>query len=66
MSPNPSMHKSVLPLAIAAALATGAPQVSAQLEEVIVTAQKREQSLIDVPISIATLSGDAHDTRSVR
>ncbi len=33
--------------------------LSAQaLEEVIVTAQKREQSLQDVPISISTLSGD--------
>jgi outer membrane receptor protein involved in Fe transport len=34
--------------------------LSAQsLEEVIVTAQKREQNLQDVPISIATLSGDS-------
>jgi len=41
------------PLAIAVALAAGG--VSAQdnrLEEVLVTAQKREQSLIDVPISL--------------
>jgi iron complex outermembrane receptor protein len=51
--------KSVLALAISGALATGASLASAQvLEEVIVTAQKREQSVMDVPISIATLSGE--------
>lgn len=48
-------------LAIAAALGsvmgTSAPAM-AQLEEVIVTAQKREQGLLDVPISVATLSGE--------
>lgn len=31
---------------------------SAQLEEVVVTAQKREQSLQDVPISVSAMSGD--------
>lgn len=31
---------------------------SAQLEEIIVTAQKRAESLQDVPISVAALSGD--------
>jgi iron complex outermembrane receptor protein len=51
--------KSVLALAISGALATGASLASAQaLEEVIVTAQKREQSVMDVPISIATVSGE--------
>jgi iron complex outermembrane receptor protein len=43
--------------------ATGvlAPTANAQegvLEEIIVTAQKREQNIQDVPISISTLSGD--------
>ena len=32
--------------------------VQAQLEEVIVTAQKRAESLQDVPISISTVSGE--------
>jgi len=50
--------KSLLAAAIAATLAGGTNLANAQLEEVIVTAQKREQSLIDVPISIATVSGD--------
>lgn len=31
------------------------------LEEVVVTAQKREENLQDVPISIATLSGERYD-----
>ncbi|MEP5763272.1 MAG: TonB-dependent receptor [Halieaceae bacterium] len=50
--------KSALALGISAALATGTNLANAQLEEVIVTAQKREQSVLDVPISIATMSGE--------
>lgn len=46
-----------LTAAIAAATTATAPAL-AQLEEVIVTAQKREQSLLDVPLSVATLSGE--------
>ncbi len=42
---------------VAAAVAGTVP-AHAQLEEVIVTAQKREQSLLDVPLSVATLSGE--------
>ena len=54
------LAKSTLALAISTALATAANLASAQaLEEVIVTAQKREQSVMDVPISIATMSGEA-------
>ncbi|GAB3280671.1 TonB-dependent receptor [Parahaliea aestuarii] len=47
-----------LALAAATASALSAGPALAQLEEVIVTAQKREQSLIDVPLSVATLSGE--------
>jgi len=43
--------------AIAAATIATTPAM-AQLEEIIVTAQKREQSLLDVPLSITTLSGE--------
>jgi iron complex outermembrane receptor protein len=54
------LAKSTLALAISTALASAANLASAQvLEEVIVTAQKREQSALDVPISIATISGEA-------
>ncbi len=47
-------------LALTAAIvaaSTAAVPALAQLEEIIVTAQKREQSLLDVPLSVATLSG---------
>tara|TARA_R100000005_G_scaffold94720_1_gene73619 strand:- start:9600 stop:10319 length:720 start_codon:yes stop_codon:yes gene_type:complete len=47
----------ILPLAVACACAANA--ASAQmLEEVVVTAQKRSQSLQDVPISINAVSGE--------
>ena len=42
------------------ALVISAPAF-AQIEEIIVTAQKREQSLQDVPISISALTGDQFD-----
>ncbi len=44
--------------AVLGALLGSALPAQAQLEEVIVTAQKREQGLLDVPISVATMSGE--------
>ena len=44
------------------ALLLAAPTLAAQqpaLEEIVVTAQKREQSLMDVPISVTAVSGEA-------
>ncbi|MEH6589044.1 MAG: TonB-dependent receptor [Halioglobus sp.] len=46
----------LLSVAIAATLMGGSIAAQAQLEEVIVTAQKRTQSLQDVPISVAAIS----------
>ncbi len=48
------------PLAVAVALAAATPLANAQLmlEEVIVTAQKRAESLQDVPISVSAMQGD--------
>ena len=43
-----------LPLSLATSAALGQPM----LEEVLVTAQKREQSLQDVPIAVAAMSGE--------
>ena len=52
-----SSRKTLCRLVAAALLPVGLT-AQAQLEEVIVTAQKRAESLQDVPISISTLSGD--------
>ena len=41
-------------------MGTGAAH-AAKLEEVVVTAQKREQAIIDVPLSVGTLSEDNLD-----
>ena len=51
---------SVLGAAVSAAVLslTGAAANAQMLEEVVVTAQKRAQSLQDVPISVSALSGD--------
>lgn len=46
----------VVPLGAQQAVAQG--EQSRQLEEVLVTAQKREQRLIDVPMSVTAFSGD--------
>ena len=53
---------STLALAIATA-SSGA--YAAQLEEVIVTAQKRAQSLQDVPISMTAVSGQKMDDAGI-
>ncbi len=54
-------HSKSLSLATAAAIGIALSPIAAQamLEEVIVTAQKREQSLQDVPLSVAAFSGEA-------
>ena len=51
------MKRRLLVAAISASLLPTLPAY-AQLEEVIVTAQKREQSLQDVPISMTAISGE--------
>lgn len=54
------MRKNRISVSVVAALAASfAAGLKAQvLEEVVVTAQKREQSLMDVPVSIVALSGN--------
>ncbi|GAB3269941.1 TonB-dependent receptor [Parahaliea aestuarii] len=49
--------KSLLSLAVAALAAGSAQAQQLQLEEVVVTAQKRVESLQDVPISVSAVSG---------
>ena len=60
-SPRPSRNL-LLAAAVAAALPAPvaiAQQPSAALEEIVVTARKREESLQDVPVAVTSLSGDA-------
>lgn len=58
MQRNHAPHLSLSALALAVATASTAQAQSLMLEEVIVTAQKREQSLQDVPIAVAAMSGE--------
>jgi iron complex outermembrane receptor protein len=53
-----------LPLLLAAAYAGGAFAQS-QIEEVIVTAQKRQEKLQDVPLSVTAISGAQLETRGI-
>ncbi|GHF24916.1 TonB-dependent receptor [Kordiimonas sediminis] len=52
--------------ATAAPIAVTAQDTTIGLEEITVTAQKRSESLTDVPISIAAMSGEAMDKTGVR
>jgi iron complex outermembrane receptor protein len=57
MKSTQSIRKTLLSAAVATAT-LGAGQLSAaQIEEIIVTTQKREQSLQDVPISVSAFTG---------
>ena len=55
---NKLFHQSVLGTAVLLASIGMAPQSHAQLEEVVVTAQKRAQSANDVGITINAFTGD--------
>ena len=62
-------RSSLLATVAAAALAVGVPVVaSAQtlaLEEIVVTAQKRTQSLQDVPVAMTAITGDMLDDLAI-
>ncbi|WP_299768888.1 TonB-dependent receptor [uncultured Pseudoteredinibacter sp.] len=57
-----TVNKNLLSLSIAASIAIAAPTLAIaddlMLEEIVVTAQKREQSLQDVPISVSAVDGE--------
>ncbi len=60
---NPTLKRNASPILTAAVSAavlslTGLQAQAQMLEEVVVTAQKRAESLQDVPISVAAMSGD--------
>lgn len=62
MNSRSILKKSCLALAVSAVTATMA---HAQLEEVLVTATKREQSTQDIPMSITAVSGDRLDAMGI-
>lgn len=57
MYPTKTLNKAVLCVCVAAVIGSGSASANV-LEETIVTAQKREQSLQDVGISVTAMSGD--------
>src|SRR5690625_6740234 len=66
------MNHRVLPSLMTCLVAVGSSIASAQprpalpvLEEILVTAQKREQSLMDVPVSVIAVGGDKIDDSSI-
>ena len=57
MNSDRLVHKTLLSAAVAAASLNAGLASAAQIEEVIVTTQKRAQSLQDVPISVSAFTG---------
>ena len=62
---HPIINKTALSVAIAACVFCTAT-AHAQLEEVIVTAQKRAQSLQDVPMAVSALSADTMNNAGIQ
>ncbi|MEA3301466.1 MAG: TonB-dependent receptor [Pseudomonadota bacterium] len=60
---SPTLNKTLI--AASVALLTAVPVGAAELEEIIVTAQKREQTLRDVPISLDVFGADQLSTRAI-
>lgn len=60
------LHRKRLPLLIAALAAAPYAQSQGALEEVIVTAQKREQNMQDVPIAVSAFTGEALEQAGIR
>ncbi|MEP5765126.1 MAG: TonB-dependent receptor [Halieaceae bacterium] len=54
-----------LSAAISGVLSAGALAQGTQLEEIVVTAQKRAQSINDIPMSISAISGDQMDEMGI-
>lgn len=59
------LRKTTLAVAVVSAVMSGQSQAQAVLEEVIVTAQKRAESLQDTAIAITALSGDMFDDLNI-
>ena len=62
---NQFIKKTLLSAAVAAATLSAGQLSAAQIEEVIVTTQKREQSLQDVPVSVSAFTGNFMDKAQI-
>lgn len=62
---NTSSHRILLPFVTGLALLAG-NAATAQIEEIVVTATKRAESIQDVPISISAYSGDFLENSDIR
>jgi iron complex outermembrane receptor protein len=64
MRTKPPLRQSVAALALTLAVTTGVPafaqdsEPDAKVDEIIVTAQRREENIQQIPVSVATLGGD--------
>ncbi len=56
----------LLALAPPGAAAQGAPQAEVTLEEVVVSARKRAESIVEIPLAVTALSAEALQERGVR
>ncbi len=56
----------LLALAAPYSVAQGSPQADAALEEVVVSARKRAESIVEVPLAVTALSAEALQERGVR
>lgn len=65
ITPFPARTKIYRALCLATLCGTNAVSAAPALEEVIVTAQKREQSILDVPKSVAVLSGNTLEEANI-
>ena len=59
------IRKTLISAAVAAATLSAGQLSAAQIEEIIVTTQKRQQSLQDVPISVSAFSGSFMDKAQI-
>ena len=59
IGPDLSVLAGISALVFGLGISPAHAQIEGVLEEIIVTAQKREQSLADVPASVSTISGDS-------
>jgi iron complex outermembrane receptor protein len=61
IGPGLSVLAGISALVFSLGISPAHAQIEGVLEEIIVTAQKREESLQDVPISVATMSGERYN-----